>query len=151
MNVFYEEEGTLKVGAVLADNTATLQVEAPHGKRSKIKVAAVLLRFEQPGIADFMAQAQHAAEELDLDFLWECSSEDEFGFDALAREYYGRAPVRRRSRRRAAQAARRADVFLQARHAAATRRRRRRRSKPRLRASSARSSRRCRRRRMSRS
>ena len=52
MNVFYEEEGTLKVGAVLADNTASLQVEAPHGKRSKIKSANVLLRFEQPGIAD---------------------------------------------------------------------------------------------------
>ena len=92
MNVFYEDEGSLKVGAVLADNTATLQVEAPHGKRSKIKAANVLLRFEQPGIADFMAHAQGAADELDLDFLWQCSSGEEFGYETLAAEYYGHPP-----------------------------------------------------------
>jgi len=93
VNVFYEDEGTLKVGAVLADNAATLQVEAPHGKRSKIKGASVLLRFEQPGMADFMPQAQRVAETLDLDFLWQCSSGAEFGYETLGREYYGRAPT----------------------------------------------------------
>jgi exoribonuclease-2 len=93
MNVFYEEDGALKVGAVLADNTSSLQVEAPHGKRSKIKAAAILFRFEQPAIGDFMAQAQYAADELDLDFLWECSSGQEFAYDDLAREYYGRTPT----------------------------------------------------------
>ena len=92
MNVFYEEEGALKVGAVLADNNTSLQVEAPHGKRSKIKSSAVLFRFDQPGMADFMAQAQAASDELDLDFLWEVSSKEEFGYDDLAREYYGHAP-----------------------------------------------------------
>ena len=35
MNIFYEEEGSFKVGAILADNDTSLQVEAPHGKRSK--------------------------------------------------------------------------------------------------------------------
>jgi exoribonuclease-2 len=93
MNVFYEEDNALKVGAVLADNNATLQVEAPHGKRSKIKSAAVLFRFEQPGIADFMARAQHVADTIELDFLWECSSADEFSYDALAIEYYGHPPT----------------------------------------------------------
>ena len=93
MNVFYEEEGTLKVGAVLTDNVASLQVEAPHGKRSKIKSSNVLLRFEQPGIADFMSRAQQLADELELDFLWQCSSADEFTYEVLAHEYYGRAPT----------------------------------------------------------
>jgi exoribonuclease-2 len=93
MNVFYEEEGALKVGAVLADNATSLQVEAPHGKRSKIKASAVLLRFDQPGIGDFMARAQSAADDLDLDFLWQCSSGEEFDYDALAREYFGRVPT----------------------------------------------------------
>ena len=92
MNVFYEEEGALKVGSVLADNNTSLQVEAPHGKRSKIKAAAVIFRFADPPIAHFMEQAQAAADELDLDFLWEVSSRDEFGYEDLAREYYGRAP-----------------------------------------------------------
>ena len=62
MNVFYEEEGTFKVGAVLADNTTSLQVEAPHGKRAKIKAASVLLRFDAPSLSEFMDLAQKTAE-----------------------------------------------------------------------------------------
>jgi exoribonuclease-2 len=92
-NVFYEEEGDFKVGAVLADNVASLQVEAPHGRRSKVKAASVLVRFEGGGLAEFAAEAQKLAEGMDVDFLWECCGEDEFSFEALARDYYGRAPV----------------------------------------------------------
>jgi exoribonuclease-2 len=92
-NVFYEEEGDFKIGAVLADNVASLQVEAPHGKRSKVKAANVLVRFEGGGLTEFAAEARKLAEGMDVDFLWECCGEDEFSFDALARDYYGRAPV----------------------------------------------------------
>jgi exoribonuclease-2 len=91
MNVWYEEEGAFKVGAVLADNTSSLQVEAPHGKRSKVKAANVLFRFDEP-LTGFMDQVQRAAQEIDLDFLWECSPQDEFSYDMLAREYFGHAP-----------------------------------------------------------
>ncbi len=91
-SVFYEEEGGFKVGSILADNDASLQVEAPHGKRSKVKASAVLFRFDAGGLGDFMAAAQRLAEGLDADFLWQCSGQEEFGFDALAREYFGRAP-----------------------------------------------------------
>ena len=94
MNVFYEEEGGFKVGAVLADNNTSLQVEAPHGKRAKVKASAVILRFDAPGIADFMERAQKLAAELDPNFLWECCGEEEFGFEGLARDYYGHAPDR---------------------------------------------------------
>jgi len=92
MNVLYEEEGALKAAAVLADNTTSLQVEAAHGKRSKIKAAAVLLRFEQPPLAGFMAEAQQLAADIDIDFMWECCGEDEFGYEGLARDYFGHAP-----------------------------------------------------------
>jgi exoribonuclease-2 len=92
-NVFYEEEGAFKVGAVLADNETTLQVEAPHGKRSKVKTSAVLFRFDGAGLGDFMASAQKLAEGIDADFLWQCSGQQEFSFDALAKEYFGRAPA----------------------------------------------------------
>jgi exoribonuclease-2 len=91
MNVFYEEEGSFKVGAVLGDNGTSLQVEAPHGKRSKVKAANVLLRFEGP-LASFIEAAQQAAEAIDVDFLWECCGQEEFSFESLARDYYGRAP-----------------------------------------------------------
>ena len=92
-NIFYEEEGDFKVGAVLADNDASLQVEAPHGKRSKVKAGAVLVRFEGGGLADFMGEAQKLAAGMDVDFLWQCSPQDEFSFEALAREYFGRQPA----------------------------------------------------------
>ncbi|MGH8753574.1 MAG: ribonuclease catalytic domain-containing protein [Burkholderiales bacterium] len=92
MNVFYEEDGVFKVGTILADNDNTLQVEAAHGKRSKIKAGWLLFRFEAKGTAHFMEQAQQAAASIDTDFLWSCCGEEEFGYEALAREYFGRQP-----------------------------------------------------------
>ena len=92
MNIFYEEDGTFKAGSILTDNTTSLQVESVHGKRSKIKAANVLLRFANPGLSEFMAQAESLASGIDVEFLWQCSPPDEFGFDALAAEYFGHAP-----------------------------------------------------------
>lgn len=93
MNVFYEESGTFKVGAILADNTTSLQVEASHGKRSKIKASAVLLRFEMPSLYEFMYQAQQVAADLDTDFLWECcTNSEEFSSHTLAADYFGHSP-----------------------------------------------------------
>jgi len=92
-NVFYEEEGSFKVGAVLADHDTSLQVEAPHGKRSKVKASAVLFRFDGAGLARFMEEAHKLAEAMDADFLWQCCGQEEFAFDKLAREYFGREPT----------------------------------------------------------
>ena len=91
--VFYEEDGGFKVGAVMADNDTSLQVEAPHGKRSKIKSAAVMLRFEQPSLTEFMPLVDKESQSLDVDFLWECCGENEFAFADLGRDYYGHAPT----------------------------------------------------------
>lgn len=93
MNIFYEEDGSFKVGSILSDNTTSLQIENLHGKRSKIKAANVLLRFNQPGMADFMAQADAIAAEMDVEFLWECSPPEDFSFSQLAREYFGHEPT----------------------------------------------------------
>ena len=92
MNIFYEEDGSFKVGTVLTDSGTSFQVENTHGKRSKIKAANVLLRFAQPGLADFMAQAEDITASIDVEFLWECSPPEDFGFDELAHEYFGHIP-----------------------------------------------------------
>jgi exoribonuclease-2 len=92
MHVFFEDDGQLKAGTVLTDNDSSLQVEAVSGKRLKIKAAAVLLRYADPSPAQLIADAQREARELDPNFLWEASSDDEFGYADLAREYYGHAP-----------------------------------------------------------
>ena len=93
MNVLYEEDGEYKVGAVIAQAQTSLHVESPHGRRSKVKAANVLLRFEHPSGAEVLAEAQRFASGLDTDFLWQCCGAAEFGFEDLAREYVGRAPA----------------------------------------------------------
>ncbi len=92
MNIFYEEDGAFKVGSILTDSTTSLQVESAHGKRSKIKATNVLLRFAQPGLVEFMTQAENIAADIDVEFLWECSPPDDFGFNELASEYFGHIP-----------------------------------------------------------
>ena len=89
MNVLYEEDGALKAATVLADQNTSLQIETPHGKRTKIKSSHVLMRFSNPPAAELMAGAGGEAEQIPLDFLWEASGEAEFGFDELAAEYFG--------------------------------------------------------------
>ena len=61
MNVLYEEEGEFKVGAVLSQSPASFQVESPHGRRSKIKAASVVLSFERPSGAELLAEARKFA------------------------------------------------------------------------------------------
>jgi exoribonuclease II len=93
MQLLYEEDGDLKVGAVLGETPASFQVESPHGRRSKIKAANVLLAFERPSGAELLVEAGKFADELDIGFLWECSGSREFGFRELARDYVGREPT----------------------------------------------------------
>lgn len=91
MNVFYEEDGGFKVATIMTEADSSLQVESLSGKRSKIKSANVLMRFEQL-LSGFMEAANAEAETLDTDFLWECCGEAEFNFLALAQDYYGAKP-----------------------------------------------------------
>ena len=93
MHLLYEEDGELKAGTVLERAPASFHVQSPHGKRSKIKAANVLLSFEQPGAGELLSQAQKFAGDLEVDFLWQCTGGREFGFQDLAREYVGREPT----------------------------------------------------------
>ena len=93
MNVLFEEDGGFKAGSVMADNDSSLQVEMSTGKRSKIKTATVLLRFEKPSPGALLEQATPLAEEIEADFLWECASDGEFSFLDFARDYYGHDPA----------------------------------------------------------
>lgn len=91
--VLFEEDGAFRVGTILSEAGASLQVEAAHGKRSKVKAAAILLRFDGQPLGEFMPEAQRLAGPLDPGFLWEVCGAEEFSFDALATEYFGRTPT----------------------------------------------------------
>jgi len=92
MNVFFEEDGNFKVASIMTETQGSMQIESVSGKRSKVKTSNVLLRFEAP-LAGFMDAAHAEAETLDIDFLWECCTEPEFGFEEFAQDYYGRKPT----------------------------------------------------------
>ena len=90
--VLFEEDGAFRVGTILSEAGASFQVEAAHGKRSKVKAASILSRFDGQALATFMAEAQKLSEEMDPQFLWEVSGAGEVAFDALAAEYFGHPP-----------------------------------------------------------
>ncbi|MDI1307978.1 MAG: RNB domain-containing ribonuclease [Methylotenera sp.] len=92
MNVFFEEDGSFKIASIMSETQGALQVESVSGKRTKVKASNVLMRFETP-LAGFMEAANTEAETLELDFLWECCGETEFGFEEFSTDYYGRKPT----------------------------------------------------------
>ncbi|MEX3935412.1 ribonuclease catalytic domain-containing protein [Paraburkholderia phymatum] len=89
MNVFFEESGSFKAGSVLSRQGDAFQVELPGGRRAKVRAKDVLIEFEKPTAGELMEQADAVAQEIDLDFLWECAPEEEFPFATLGAEYFG--------------------------------------------------------------
>jgi exoribonuclease-2 len=92
MFVFYEEDGQFKAGRIMSETEASLQVEAASGKRSKIKSDRVFQRFAAPEPTAFMEAAHRVRDDVDEDFLWEAAGTEEFDYQQLASEYFGRAP-----------------------------------------------------------
>jgi exoribonuclease-2 len=93
MNLFFEESGDFKAGAVLSQQGEAYQVEMASGKRTKVKSKDVMLQFASPAPAKLLEDAQVILQDIDLDFLWEVAGEDEFGFAELGAEYFGHAPL----------------------------------------------------------
>jgi exoribonuclease-2 len=97
VNVFFEESGSFKAGSVLSRQGDAFQVELPGGRRAKVRAKDVLIEFDKPTAAELMEQADVIAQDIDLDFLWECAPDEEFPFATLGAEYFGDAfgPVER--------------------------------------------------------
>jgi exoribonuclease II len=94
MYLLFEEAGKFMAGRVLSDADASVQVELDSGKRVKVKASHALIRFEKPAPAEFLAQAQALAQDIELEMAWEFAPETEFGFADLAKDYFSAsAPV----------------------------------------------------------
>lgn len=89
MNVLFEEAGKYLAGRLMSETDASAQVELESGKRTKVKAAAIVLRFAKPEPTALVQTANDNAAKIDLDFLWEAASDEEFGFEALSADYYG--------------------------------------------------------------
>ncbi len=88
MYALYEEAGKFHAGRVMSEADSSMQVELDSGKRVKVKLANVMLKFDKPQPAELVAEAQALAREIDLDLAWEFAPEGEFGFADLARDYF---------------------------------------------------------------
>ncbi len=94
MFLLFEEAGKFMAGRVLSEADASAQVELDSGKRVKVKTANMLLKFEKPSPAEFVAAAQAASQGIELEMAWEFAPEEEFGFADLARDYFSaQAPL----------------------------------------------------------
>ena len=88
MYALFDDAGKFHAGRVMSEADGSMQVELDSGKRVKVKAANVMLRFEKPAPAEFLAQAQALATEIDLDLAWEFAPDTDFNFADLAREYF---------------------------------------------------------------
>jgi exoribonuclease-2 len=88
MYALFEDGGKFQAGRLMSEAESGVQVELDSGKRVKVKNAHVLLRFAAPPPAEFVAQAQALAQDIDLDLAWEFAPEADFGFAEFARDYF---------------------------------------------------------------
>jgi len=93
MHGFFEDDGDFKAGRILSETDASVQVELPSGKRSKIKRGNLLFTFDAPDPDALLTHAREVATDIDLDFLWECAPQADFAASDLAADYYGHAPT----------------------------------------------------------
>ncbi|MBU3612752.1 ribonuclease catalytic domain-containing protein [Polynucleobacter sp. MG-27-Goln-C1] len=93
MHLLYEEGGDIKVATVQsasgAGDAESWQATSLSGKKIKLKAKEVWLRFEKPEPQALMDEANTLSKEIDLQFLWDCAPEEEFGLVDVAHEYFG--------------------------------------------------------------
>ncbi len=90
--ILFDDDGGFKTGSIMSEAQGSLQVEQASGKRSKIKATQIYLRYGAPSPSELLREAQVVADELDLDFVWECAPQAEFDFKDLAKDYFGHIP-----------------------------------------------------------
>jgi exoribonuclease-2 len=93
MHLLYEEGGDIKVATIQsasgAGDAESWQATSLSGKKIKLKAKEVWLRFEKPEPQVLMDEANILSREIDLQLLWDCAPEEEFGLVDVAQEYFG--------------------------------------------------------------
>ena len=93
MNLLYEEGGDIKIAAVQSatgtGDSESWQATSLSGKKIKLKAKEVWLRFEKPEAQAAMDEALVLSKDIDLQLLWDCAPEEEFGLVDVSLEYFG--------------------------------------------------------------
>jgi len=93
MNLLYEEGGDIKIATVQSasgsGDAESWQATSLSGKKIKLKAKEVWLRFEKPEAQTVMDEATILSKDIDLQLLWDCAPEEEFGLVDVSHEYFG--------------------------------------------------------------
>lgn len=89
MYVLYEDKNQFKAEKVFSRAERSLQVESATGKRTKMRQDRVFLTFNTPAPEILLEQARQLANDIDIDFLWECAPENTFSAVDFAKDYFG--------------------------------------------------------------
>jgi len=93
MNLLYEEGGDIKIATVQSasglGDAESWQATSLSGKKIKLKAKEVWLSFEKPEAQAAMDEANTLTADIDLQFLWDCAPDEEFGLVDVAHEYFG--------------------------------------------------------------
>jgi exoribonuclease-2 len=93
MHLLYEEGGDIKIATVQsasgAGDAESWQATSLSGKKIKLKAKEVWLRFDKPEAQAVMDEAGTLKTDIDLQLLWDCAPDEEFGLVDVAYEYFG--------------------------------------------------------------
>ena len=93
MNLVYEEGGDIKIATVQSasgsGDAESWQATSLSGKKIKLKAKEVWLRFEKLEAQSVMDEASTLSKDIDLQLLWDCAPEEEFGLVDVSHEYFG--------------------------------------------------------------
>ena len=93
MNLLYEEGGDIKIATVQSasgsGDAESWQATSLSGKKIKLKAKEVWLRFEKPEAQAAIDEAGTLTDDIDLQLLWDCAPDEEFGLVDVAQEYFG--------------------------------------------------------------
>ena len=93
MHLLYEEGGELRIATILSSSgsgeTQSWQASALSGKHLKLKAKEVWLQFDHANPQEILEEAHGIAATIDLQLLWDCAPDQEFSFQAIAKEYFG--------------------------------------------------------------
>lgn len=93
MYLLYEEGGDIKIATVQSasgsGDAESWQATGLSGKKIKLKAKEVWLRFEKPQAQQVMDEAKILSMDIDLQLLWDCAPDEEFGLVDVSLEYFG--------------------------------------------------------------
>lgn len=93
MYLLYEEGGDIKIATVQSasgsGDAESWQATGLSGKKIKLKAKEVWLRFEKPQAQQVMDEAKILSKDIDLQLLWDCAPDEEFGLVDVSLEYFG--------------------------------------------------------------